>query len=131
MNEFRITMSVHDEELEKNIKEILEQYSTEVYVVEEHGDAGTVIEIISIIVSFPAFVKDMKETIQKISKWFSEKKKEATGEEEQSVASGIIENPLEWNFSINGYLYSVDNIESEEERDMVVDLIIAEYKLNG
>ena len=67
MNEFRITMSVHDEELEKNIKELLEQYSAEVYVVEEHGDAGTVIEIISIIVSFPTFVKDMKETIQKIN----------------------------------------------------------------
>lgn len=131
MNEFRITMSVHDEELEKNIKELLEQYSAEVYVVEEHGDAGTVIEIISIIVSFPTFVKDMKETIQKISKWFSEKKKESTSEEEQSVASEIIENPLEWNFSIDGHPYSVDNIESEEERDMVVDLIIAEYKLNG
>ena len=112
MIELRINLYEHDEELETKIKEELEPICSSVVTVEEQGNAGLIIGIIGLVIAIPGLVVAIKQ----IADWFEEKK--------ELSQENTNEKPLNWDFSLNGVLYTVDSIGIKEERDEVIMRIV-------
>lgn len=130
--EFRIVMSEHDEALEKKIKLKLAPYCSSIFIVEEDGDAGLTISIIALVLALPEFVVSIKE----IMSWLNQRKavpfsepNDTQNNEKQGKLFGS-ESAFSWSFEIAGQKFNLEDIESKEKQDYILDLIIEEFRNN-
>ncbi len=122
IDEIRFILPEHNNEFENLLQEKLQSFVQDKEIIEENGDAGTTITIVFAIIqtalAVPSFVVAMHEIIHYAKQKRTEKSSKTDAPENSDYS---------WKIMINGDKYDLGGLPTSEERDRVLDRILAKY----
>ena len=121
MTEFRIIIHNKNEILEQKIVQHLEPHCSRVVVVEEEGNAGLTISIISLVMTVPGFTVAVKDILD----WIDEARKSSAYKHETiDFDKHESEGMYRYEIECDGKKYDLCDAESKEERDEMIDFLV-------